>query len=184
MTRNPMTNKPMTTNIELQNTKEDDLSSKMKTEIHSEMNSEQNNELKSENELSSEKDTISLTPDALIETQKLSALPGHLDKEVLRVYLEGKGCDGFTYGVSFDNQSDNDLVFPQAGDNYSIDLVCDPDSYNFLKGAVITFVDDERGRGYLVENPRHKRYRGKFYKKKVWQKRLEEKRQSMENQLS
>ena len=103
---------------------------------------------------------------AIKQTQVLAALDEHEGKLFLRVYLEGKGCDGFTYGVAFDTKNDDDLVFPQEHEGYKIDLICDPDSFQFLKSATITFVNDMRGVGYVVENPRHKRFQGKFYKKK------------------
>ncbi len=86
----------------------------------------------------------------------------------LRVYLEGKGCDGFTYGVTFDTQQPDDTVFPHDG----LAVVCDPQSLPFLTGSVIEWVDDERGRGFLVENPNHRKFRGKFFKRSNWQDRL------------
>ena len=136
-------------------------------------NSSQNEELK----------PINLDELAMTQTEKLAQLEEHKDKACLRVYLEGKGCDGFTYGVAFDNKNQDDMVFPQEFDGYKIDLICDPDSYQFVKGSTITFANDMRGVGYVVENPRHKRFRGKFYKKKVWQDRLLEKREQMKDSV-
>ena len=86
----------------------------------------------------------------------------------LRVYLSGKGCDGFEYGVCFDQQDPGDQVFHFG----SITLVCDPETFKFIAGSTVNFVDDERGRGFVVENPRHKQFRGKFYKRKGWEERL------------
>lgn len=125
--------------------------------------------------------SITLDEHALKQTEVLARHPEHEGKPCLRVYLEGKGCDGFSYGVAFDNKNEEDLCFPQTLDGYTIDLICDKDSIQFIKGATITFVNDMRGAGYVVENPRHNRFRGKFYKKKVWQDRLIEKRQKMED---
>jgi iron-sulfur cluster insertion protein len=139
-----------------------------------------------ENQASQTDSLIPITIDqsALEQTQTLAALEEHKDSPCLRVYLEGKGCDGFTYGVAFDKKTEKDYVFPQSHGGYSIELICDPDSYMFVKGSTITFVNDMRGAGYVVENPRHKRFRGKFYKKKVWQDRLLEKRDQMEQSVS
>ena len=89
----------------------------------------------------------------------------------LRLYLEGKGCDGFFYGVSFDAPQKEDLHFPQGE---GLDLVVDPRTHEFTRGSLITWVDDERGRGFLVENSRHSKFRGKFYKRKFWQDRLKQ----------
>jgi iron-sulfur cluster assembly accessory protein len=86
----------------------------------------------------------------------------------LRVYLSGKGCDGFEYGVCFDQQDPGDRVFEFG----NVTLVCDPETFKFIAGSTVNFVDDERGRGFVVENPRHKQFRGKFYKRKGWEERL------------
>ncbi|SME89588.1 HesB/IscA family protein [Pseudobacteriovorax antillogorgiicola] len=86
----------------------------------------------------------------------------------LRLYLEGKGCDGFYYGVTFDEKTEQDLEFPQE----NLLVICDPDTLEFCSGSTITWVDDERGRGFLVENPQHRKFRGKFYKRQAWQDKL------------
>lgn len=86
----------------------------------------------------------------------------------LRVYLDGKGCDGFFYGVSFDQRSTDDLIFPHSG----LNVICDPESYKFIKESTVEWVDDERGQGFLVDNPNHRKFRGKFYKREQWQDRL------------
>jgi len=106
---------------------------------------------------------VALTDDALRQALELAKEPAHTGKP-LRVYVEGKGCDGFYYGVSFDDRAEADLVFPHAG----LDVIVDPESLRFVFGAEVQWVDDERGRGFLVENPHHKRFRGKFYKRKSW----------------
>lgn len=93
----------------------------------------------------------------------------------LRLYLDGKGCDGFYYGVSFDHPKEDDLHFRQT----DIDLIIDPDSYEFCEGSLIIWADDQRGQGFIVENPNHKQFRGKFYKRKSWQQRLEKKREDL-----
>lgn len=82
----------------------------------------------------------------------------------LRLYVEGKGCDGFTYGVTFDEAADDDLKFEQEG----LTCIIDPQSLRFCKGSIIEWVDDDRGTGFLVENPNQKKFRGKFYKRKSW----------------
>lgn len=93
--------------------------------------------------------------------------------KVLRLYLCGKNCDGFEYGVAFDQPNVEDEIY-QTGD---LQVLLDPDSAEFCRGAVIDWVDDERGRGFTVSNPRHKQFRGKFYKKKHWQEKLLKKRE-------
>lgn len=96
----------------------------------------------------------------------------------LRLYIEGKGCDGFYYGVAFDEVLEGDHIFTQLHEESArLDLVVDRESLEFVEGSHIVWVDDERGRGFLVENPNHRKFRGKFYKRKSWQEKLQERLQ-------
>jgi len=110
----------------------------------------------------------------LTETAQTAAATFQLDEPAfegldLRVYLAGKGCDGFEYGVTFDQRMTEDLAF-KVSDRLSV--ICDPSSIEFLQGSTIDWVDDERGRGFLVQNPNHRKFRGKFYKKTEWKTKL------------
>ncbi len=86
----------------------------------------------------------------------------------LRIYLSGKGCDGFDYGVTFDSRNATDVV-QCFGD---VSTLVDPETAKFVRDSVVDWVDDERGKGFLVENPNHKKFRGKFFKRKNWEDRL------------
>ena len=92
----------------------------------------------------------------------------------LRLYIEGKGCDGFYYGVAFDEKSADDAEACSVGE--SLTLIIDPDSATFCKNVTIDWIDDERGQGFLVENHDQKKFKGKFYKRQAWQKKLTENR--------
>ncbi len=113
-------------------------------------------------------DKIKLTAAATAMVIQLQSADTTLKDQCLRLYLDGKGCDGFFYGVSFDSAQEGDQRFPQTG----FDLIVDPETLAFVQGSTIDWVDDERGRGFLVENPNHKKFRGKFFKRTDWQKRL------------
>lgn len=115
---------------------------------------------------------IRLTPEAIAMAHQLELEDSERQGKALRLYLEGKGCDGFYYGVAFDEPLADDLHFPQGG----VDLVIDRDAFEFCAGSEIEWVDDERGRGFLVNNPQQRKFRGKFYKRKSWQERLQAKR--------
>jgi iron-sulfur cluster insertion protein len=82
----------------------------------------------------------------------------------LRVYIDGKGCDGFYYGVTFDPKLPTDFMFHSN----NLELIVDPSTLQFVFGSVIDWISDDRGTGFLVLNPNHERFRGKFYKKKAW----------------
>jgi iron-sulfur cluster assembly accessory protein len=115
--------------------------------------------------------SISLTESAIESARALRATHPEYTDKFLRLYLAGKGCDGFDYGVSFDDAEPGDTTFEVAQD---LKLICDARTLEFVVGSTIEWVDDERGRGFLVNNPNHRKFRGKFYKKEAWRKKLEE----------
>ena len=121
------------------------------------------------------------TSNATAKTLSLSKQQPHQQFPCLRVYLAGKGCDGFTYGVQFDHklESDHEFVIGKH-----IRVICDPQSYQFVKGSTIDYVDDERGAGYVVENPRHSDYQGKFYKQDQWQESLSQMKEAITHDSS
>ena len=68
-----------------------------------------------ENSKDKRNDTFDLVSLSAVAEKKAIFLneetPAYKDK-FLRLYIEGKGCDGFIYGVTFDNKADDDLCFP------------------------------------------------------------------------
>jgi iron-sulfur cluster assembly accessory protein len=91
----------------------------------------------------------------------------------LRVYIAGKGCDGFSYGVTFDEIRDEDVrIVQKSEEGHAVEVIIDPETFKFVRNSTITWVDDERGKGFLVENPRHKKFRGKFFKRAGWEERV------------
>lgn len=125
------------------------------------------------------KDIVTMSEEAIQQAFKLQRDTKEYKNLELRLYIEGKGCDGFYYGVSFDAKKPDDISFKQSD---TIELVCDPDSYQFCKGAHIEWVNDERGTGFLVDNPNQKKFRGKFYKRKAWQEYFASKSTQTESQ--
>lgn len=122
---------------------------------------------------------VTLEPVAVEQALKLQDSNPEWKNLSLRLYLEGKGCDGFYYGVTFDKPGHEDLHLPQ-GQNGCIDLIVDSETRDYVNGSQITWVDDERGTGFLVENPSHKKFRGKFFKRKSWRNKLQQKTQQPE----
>lgn len=112
---------------------------------------------------------FSLTKGALQKAQQLRATTEAYQGLPLRLYIEGKGCDGFYYGVNFDAKEKDDFEFEIEG----LPCIIDERTLLFCKGSEIDWVDDERGQGFLVQNPKEKNFRGKFYKKSTWRTRLE-----------
>lgn len=90
---------------------------------------------------------------------------GRPSKLGMRLYIDGKGCDGFYYGVSIDTEKPGDSTWLQS----DITLMIDAETIPYIAGSLIDWVDDERGRGFLVDNPKHKKFKGKFFRRKNWQ---------------
>ncbi len=94
--------------------------------------------------------SISLTPVAAEAVHGLFRQRNLDESYALRVYISGQGCSGFQYGMGFENRpSENDTVFESGGMKILIDEV----SIQYMAGATIDYIDDERGRGFLVDNP-------------------------------
>ena len=69
---------------------------------------------------------------------------------MLRVFITGGGCNGFSYGFTFDNDvAEDDAVVERDGET----MVVDSMSYPYLEGASIEFVEDLSGSQFVVSNP-------------------------------
>ena len=68
----------------------------------------------------------------------------------LRIAVSGGGCSGFQYGLSFDEQrNEDDFVFEQNG----VGVVIDEISLGLLNGAEVDFVEDLMGAAFQIRNP-------------------------------
>ncbi len=68
----------------------------------------------------------------------------------LRVFVTGGGCNGFSYGFTFDDaQADDDAVIEQSG----VRMLVDSMSYPYLAGADVDYVEDLTGAQFTVSNP-------------------------------
>ncbi|MDO8494499.1 MAG: iron-sulfur cluster insertion protein ErpA [Deltaproteobacteria bacterium] len=72
--------------------------------------------------------------------------------KTFRVFVQGGGCSGYTYGFKFDEKKENDVVVEENGAT----CVVDPVSLSFLKDSVVNYSDDMSGSGFKVENPNAK----------------------------
>ncbi len=105
---------------------------------------------------------VRLTKRAVTEAHRLQADNGQWKNKGLRLWISGKNCEGLLYGVTFDRPDPKDRIVVQGG----IAVLIDRDTARYVEGASIDYVDDERGQGFLVENPRAKEFAGKFYLKR------------------
>lgn len=94
-------------------------------------------------------DFVTLTPAAAQAVQQLLE-KRNLQGYALRVFVQGGGCSGFQYGMALEaNIRDADI----SGEFDGIKVVVDEISIDYLRGAMIDYVDDVMGSGFKIENP-------------------------------
>lgn len=68
----------------------------------------------------------------------------------LRVFITGGGCNGFSYGFTFDEDvAEDDAVVNRGG----VSMVVDAMSYPYLDGSEVDYVEDLNGAQFVVTNP-------------------------------
>ena len=76
------------------------------------------------------------------------------ENHTLRISVSGGGCSGMTYKMSFDNnQEEFDKIFESEG----LKIVCDLQSWLYLKGTNIEYSDDMLNGGFKITNPNAER---------------------------
>ncbi|HTX90148.1 MAG TPA: iron-sulfur cluster assembly accessory protein [Anaerolineales bacterium] len=94
--------------------------------------------------------TVALTPAAADVVRDLISQRNLDESYALRVYVSGRSCSGFQYGMGLENKpGDTDTTFESEG----LKVIVDEVSLQYMTGATIDFIDDERGKGFMVENP-------------------------------
>ena len=68
----------------------------------------------------------------------------------LRVFVSGGGCNGFSYGFTFDEEINSDDAI--IG-NEDISVLIDSMSYPYLVGSEIDYTEDLNGAQFSVRNP-------------------------------
>ncbi len=93
---------------------------------------------------------VTITPAAASIVRDLLKQRNLDDSYALRVYISGRSCSGFEYGMGFENKpAETDTSFECEG----LKILVDEVSMQYMAGSTINFIDDERGKGFLVENP-------------------------------
>jgi iron-sulfur cluster insertion protein len=68
----------------------------------------------------------------------------------LRMFVQGGGCSGFSYGFTLDEeQNEDDFVI--ENDNYN--LLVDSVSMQYLEGATVDYVESLMGSSFSIKNP-------------------------------
>jgi len=92
---------------------------------------------------------ITLSDSATDKIRDLIAEENNPDLK-LRIFVQGGGCSGMSYGFTFDeiaNEDDFDL------DINGVHLLVDSMSSQYLQGANINYKEDLMGAQFAIENP-------------------------------
>ena len=98
--------------------------------------------------ISATEPVVQLTASAAGEVQSLLRKPENAGK-VFRVYVEQGGCSGMQYSMTFDEQRPDDL----SADMHGVQILVDPFSAQYLRGAVVDFSDSLTSGGFKITNP-------------------------------
>ncbi|MGD0878847.1 MAG: iron-sulfur cluster assembly accessory protein [Anaerolineales bacterium] len=94
--------------------------------------------------------SVSLSPAAAEMVRGLLMQRKLDDSYGLRIFISGQSCSGLQYGMGFENNPvETDTTFESEG----LKVIIDEVSLQNMSGAVVEYIDDERGKGFLVENP-------------------------------
>jgi iron-sulfur cluster insertion protein len=101
-------------------------------------------------------DTVEASATTLVLTDAAARKVGDLikgegnPKLMLRVFVQGGGCSGLSYGFEFDEQMvDGDTCV----ENLGVKLLVDPMSVQYLAGAEIDYRDGLEGAQFVIRNP-------------------------------
>ena len=90
-----------------------------------------------------------LETNAVAKLRELVAEEGNPNL-MLRVFVQGGGCSGMSYGFTFEevkNEDDFDFAYED------VKLVVDSMSMQYLQGASIDYKEDLQGSQFVINNP-------------------------------
>lgn len=92
---------------------------------------------------------ITVTDQAVTRIRDILAEENNTDLK-LRVFVQGGGCQGMSYGFTLDEtQNDDDWDLEISGLNMLVDSM----SGQYLQGAVIDYKEDAMGATFSISNP-------------------------------
>jgi len=92
---------------------------------------------------------MNLQPAAIDKLKELVAEEGNPNL-MLRVFVQGGGCSGMSYGFTFEEiQNEDDFDFAYE----DVRVVVDSMSMQYLQGASIDYKEDLMGASFVIDNP-------------------------------
>ena len=100
--------------------------------------------------------TITVKPKAIERIKNAMKMEGK-EGWALRTGVDGGGCSGMNYKMSFDNkQGEMDIVIVSNG----LKILCDLKSWVYIRGMEIEFGNDLLNGGFKIHNPNANRTSG------------------------
>lgn len=91
---------------------------------------------------------ITLTENAVGKLKELFAEENNPNL-LLRVFVQGGGCSGFSYGFTFDeSRNEDDFDVPAE-----VPVVVDSMSMQYLQDSSIDYKEDLMGASFVIDNP-------------------------------
>ena len=92
---------------------------------------------------------LTITESAASKIKELLAEENN-EKLMLRTFVQGGGCSGFSYGFTFDeDQNEDDFEVLAEG----VKVLVDSMSMNYLENATIDYKEDLMGASFTIDNP-------------------------------
>ncbi len=92
---------------------------------------------------------LEITDSAVNKVRQLRDSEGNQDL-MLRVYVTGGGCSGFSYGFNFaDSVNEDDARFEKE----DVTLLVDSLSYQYLVGSKVDYIEGLEGSRFIIDNP-------------------------------
>jgi len=92
---------------------------------------------------------ITLDSNAVAKLQEILAEDANPNIK-LRVFVQGGGCSGFSYGFTLDeSKAEDDFEFDHSG----IKVLVDSMSMQYLTDATIEYREDAMGSSFVIQNP-------------------------------
>ena len=92
---------------------------------------------------------MTLTENAIVKIKDILAEENNPDI-CLRVFVQGGGCSGFSYGFTLDEvKNEDDFVIEQSG----LAVLVDAMSSQYLQGANVDYREDITGSQFVISNP-------------------------------
>ncbi|MFP3389518.1 HesB/IscA family protein [Brevibacillus sp. SIMBA_040] len=93
---------------------------------------------------------IQITESAITRMKEMLAQEENSEQRFVRFGVKYGGCSGLTYGLGFDDTKKTDDTIIETN---GVQLVVDAESYPYLEGVEIDFVETGMMGGFTIQNP-------------------------------